>query len=109
MLAAVILSTSLLSPVSERTDPSSAPVCGLPEVLQVVARELEERGVHGELDEGSVGELSGPGSTTALCSVKVLLPYYDTAQFGEAPQYRMVVRGYRVRHQPRSLVVTLLD
>ena len=85
------------------------PVCGLPEVLRVVAYELEVRGLHGELDPRGVGERSMPGAVTALCSVKVLLPFYDTDRFGGAPQYRMVVHSYQVRHQAHSLVVKLLD
>ena len=89
--------------------PAVEPVCGLPEVLQVVAYELEARGFHGELDPRGVGERSAPGAATALCSVKVLLPFYDTDRFGSAPQYRMVVHSYQVRHQAHSLVVKLLD
>ena len=105
MLATVALSTVLLSPISF----PYGPVCGLPEVLDVVAQELAAQGVHGGLDERSVGERSMPGGATVLCAVKVLLPYYDTDHFGYAPQFRLVVRTYRVRRQPNSLLVDLLD
>lgn len=105
LLAAAALSTALLSPASFL----DGPVCGLPEVLGVVAQELDAQGIHGELDGGSVGERSAPGAPAVLCAVKVLVPYYDTNHFGYAPQLRMVVRGYRVRRQPNSLIVDLLD
>ena len=105
LLATAALSTILLSNASLL----DGPVCGLPEVLGVVAQELEAQGIHGELDGGSVGERSAPGSPTALCAVKLLLPYYDTNHFNYAPQLRMVVRSYRVRRQRNSLIVELTD
>lgn len=95
--------------MAQAEEPSAEPVCGLPEVLQVVAYELEARGIHGQLDPHGIGEHSAPGALTALCSVKVLLPFYDTDHFGEAPQYRLVLHSYQVRHQAHSLVVKLLD
>jgi hypothetical protein len=108
-LAASLLAAGLATPIPVQSGPVAAPVCALPEVLDVVAAELQKRGVHGELDGTSVGEKTEPGAPTALCSVRVLLPYYDTDRFGEGTQYRMVVRSYRVRRQPWSFLVTLLD
>ena len=111
-LTAAALSTLLLLPGIARSQEEVLPVepvCGLPEVLQAVAYELQARGLHGELDPRGIGERSMPGAATALCSVKVLLPFYDTERFGIAPQYRMVVHSYQVRHQAHSLVVKLLD
>ncbi len=111
-IAAAALAALLLLPgavAAQAEVPPVEPVCGLPEVLQVVAYELEARGVHGQLDPHGVGERSTPGAVTALCSVKVLLPFYDTDRFGSAPQYRLVVRSYQVRHQAHSLIVKLLD
>lgn len=108
-LAASALAAGLIAPIPVQSGPVTAPVCGLPEVLDAVAAELQKQGAHGELDRTSVGERAEPGAPTALCSVKVLLSYYDTDRFGESTQYRMVVRSYRVRHQTWSLLVTLLD
>lgn len=116
LIAAAAIGTLLLLPGSmlggrAKADevPPVEPVCSLPEVLQIVAYELEARGIHGQLDPEGVGERSAPGAVTALCSIKVLLPFYDTDRFGSAPQYRMVLRSYQVRHQAHSLVVKLLD
>jgi hypothetical protein len=109
VLAASALAAGLMVPTLVQSGPVMAPVCALPEVLDVVAAKLQEQGVHGEIDGTSVGERSEPGAPTALCSIKVLLRYYDTDRFGEGTQYRMVVRSYRVRRQPWSFLVTLLD
>lgn len=102
---AATLSAVLLLPAGERAEP----VCALPQVLQVVSDELAARGINAELDPVGVGERSAPGAPIALCSVKLLMRYYDTARFGYAPQYRMEVHGYQVRRWPNSFRVDLLD
>lgn len=105
------VSSLLLLPgiVQSEAAPPFEPVCALPNVLRVVALALEARGLHGELDPGSVGERSAPDSVTALCSVKVLTAFYDSNRFGDAPQYQMVVHSYEVRHRSKSVFVKLLD
>ena len=95
----------LLLPAAAQAEP----VCARPEVLQVVSEELAAEGVYGELDPAGVGERSQPGASLVLCSVKLLMRYYDAARFGAAPQYRMVVRSFKVQHLPHSLRVDLLD
>lgn len=109
--AAAALAALLLLPGTARAEEALPvePACGSPEVLRALAFELETRGLHGELDPGSIGERSAPGTATALCSVRVLFPFYDTARFGGAPQFQMVVRSYEVRRRSKSLLVTLLD
>ena len=108
-LAASAFAAGLIAPIPVQSGPITEPICALPEVLDAVAAELQKQGIRGELDGASVGEKAEPGAPTALCSVKVLLSYYDTDRFGENTQYRMVVRSYRVRRQPWSFLVTLLD
>jgi len=103
--AAAAMSALLLVPVAARAEP----VCALPEVLHVVADELAARGLYAELDPAGVGERSAPGAAVVLCSVKLLMRYYDTPRFGYAPQYRMEVRGFQVQRRPNSLRVDLLD
>lgn len=103
MVAATAL--SLLLPASA----PFGPVCGLPQVLQVVSEQLADRGIQAELDGRSVGERSAPGEAVTLCSVKVLLRGYNTDAYGYAPTYRMEVRGYEVRRMPNSFLVKLLD
>lgn len=88
---------------------AEGPVCALPEVLQVVSDELAARGIYGTLDPTGVGERSAPGAPTVLCSVKLLMRYYDAPRYGAAPQYRMEVRGYKVQVHSNSLRVDLLD
>jgi hypothetical protein len=109
LLAAAVFSLLLPGVVQAQEVLPVEPVCGSPEVLRALTFELEARGVSGELDPGSVGEHSAPGAATALCSVNVLLPFYDRTRFGGAPQFQMMVRRYRVRRQSKSLLVTLLD
>ena len=82
-------------------------ICALPEVLQTVKSELERRGIYGELETSAVGEVTGPNGAFASCSVKVLTRTLDTNRYGLAPQYRMDVRTYTVRHLRNGLMVEL--
>ena len=105
-LAPALLCAVLLLPAAARAD---GPVCGTREVLDVVAQELQARGIAAELDGSSVGERSAPGSLTILCSVKLLFRTYDANAYGGAPQYTMTVRSYEVRRQSHSLLVRVLN
>ncbi len=82
------------------------PVCARPEVLREVAAELTGRGVAGEIDPGSVGQVDD-GGALVRCAVRLLSRRFDTDRLAYLPYYVVSVRQYEVRRLRHGLLVQL--
>ena len=82
------------------------PVCGAPEVLEIVARMLVRRGPPAVIVAPPVGEVPTDRPDTVLCAIRVQREVFDTNHFGAIPQYREQTYEYTVRYGFNGLFVT---
>lgn len=69
------------------------PVCGAPEVLQLVSERLGRAGTPTVIEVGSVGQAPGARPDLVNCAVRVHVAVYDTNRGGMQPVE--VVRVYQ--------------
>ena len=82
------------------------PLCGAPEVLDIVSRILEERGLSALIVAPPVGQAPTSRPDTVLCSVNLQRVVFDTNRFGSVPLYRAEIYEYTVRRGFNGLFVT---
>lgn len=82
------------------------PVCGAPEVLEIVARLLDERGLPALIVAPPVGQAPTSRPDTVLCAVRLQREVFDTNRFGAVPQYFQQTYEYTVRRGLNGLFVT---
>lgn len=82
-------------------------ICGLPEVIDTVALELQRRGTAGVIDARNPGEVTDADG--ASCSAWLVQSEINTNDPGPPVRHRVVVQGYRVRRLANSLAVDLTD
>lgn len=97
---------SLTASPSLAADPG--PVCGRPEVLDMVAEILARRGTPALIEAGA-GEIPTREANTVRCAVRLNTRFYDTDRYGYVPQYRAATFQYLVRAGQNGLFVTAAD
>ncbi len=95
----------LLAPAAARAG-VPIPLCGTPEVLDIVSRILEERGLSALIVAPPVGQVPTSRPDTVLCSVSLQRVVFDTNRFGSVPLYRAGIYEYTVRRGFNGLFVT---
>lgn len=108
-LAALLLAGggAVLGPPAWAGEPPR-PVCGRPEVLDVVADDLAGRGIDAAILGNSVGQVPTALSDTVRCSVRLQTALFDTNRFGSVPQRRLSVLDYTVRVGRNGLFVDVV-
>lgn len=81
------------------------PVCGAPEVLEIVARILSERGVPARIAAPPIGQVPTSRPDTVLCAVRLQREVFDTNRLGTVPQFREQTYEYTVRRGFNGLFV----
>jgi hypothetical protein len=82
------------------------PACGTPEVLEIVARILNEHGLPALFVAAPVGQVPTSRPDTVLCAVRLQREVFDTNRFGSIPQYRERTYEYTVRRGYNGVFVT---
>ena len=82
------------------------PVCGAPEVLDIVSRILEEHGLSAVIVAPPIGQAPTSRPDTVVCAVSLQREVFDTNRFGSVPQYRAQTYEYTVRRGFNGLFVT---
>lgn len=98
-----VLAAPVAAPVAALAD--AGPVCGRPEVLDVVDGILAARGSAARIEAGMVGQAPAANPAAALCAVRLLDRYYDTSRFGPVPQYVERTFRFTVRRARNGLFV----
>lgn len=83
-------------------------LCSRPEVLDVVAVDIARGGMPRVIVPGEIGEAPTGRPDTVRCAVRISTQFYDTNQFGFAPQYRLSILEFTVRSGRNGLFVDAL-
>jgi hypothetical protein len=85
------------------------PVCRLPAVVDVMARELRGRAAYAWLDSKVIDEAPTQNMRVVRCGVCLMVLLYDTIQYGEQPVARCEAHAFSVAVLRNGFVVRYLQ
>lgn len=104
VLALLILAV-IATPFARAHATAPAPVCRLPAVIDVMARELRSNPYYTRIGPELIGESPTADPKVVRCDVCLNIILYDTGRFGDVPVARCEARIFTVRAVSNGFVV----